>query len=533
MRATSGVSISLACAALIVFAANIVLLSQFPLYADETQWKIIGSRIFLEGFQLRYFFPACSAGYLQQVPITWIPSRVLDAALYADASRPLLLRLTGIITGLFVLVATGAIAARPSSDMPRWLWVPVVAAALSAFGVLLPLLVMNRPEQGILVPFVAAVLLYVGLNRRDARASNTRAMLLTVTFALLCWMVLAAHIKGFVLLPAMLLMAASVIRRPCLIVACAVLVGWGFIETYNLWSARTDCPELPHLQAVFENLSLTPKFLVGDVAGFTQRALRNLSDAGLYVQSAQFATSFQSSWFPAGGEIGSFQSFSNLMLIATFGGLLIVVVVGFASALGNRGPQDLGPVRSGAVAAAVLLGMMGLATYQTTKNFYETALIWPLLGIAAALASRSISLGKLGGWLPPWLVVGVTVLALSGHAVLLSQLQGYWLPWTEQSNEQARDLSDVDEVAAACNVKTDGLQSGLVVDDTAFQRFWATERPVLMTYFVGWWATGVDPDEAVSNWPVKAIVSSCEQMPEQYRAQSIANSNGRYCCVQF
>src|SRR4051812_9873285 len=64
------------------------LLAVFPLYSDEIQWKLINSRLLLEGGKLLYLFPVCKTGFLLDSPISWYPSRLLDAALYADMTNP-------------------------------------------------------------------------------------------------------------------------------------------------------------------------------------------------------------------------------------------------------------------------------------------------------------------------------------------------------------------------------------------------------------------------------------------------------------
>jgi len=77
------------------FVATTPYLLLSPIYADELQWKLINSRLWLDGGKLIYFFPVCAKGFLLDVPISWYPSRVVDSLLFADMTDMQRLRFWG------------------------------------------------------------------------------------------------------------------------------------------------------------------------------------------------------------------------------------------------------------------------------------------------------------------------------------------------------------------------------------------------------------------------------------------------------
>ena len=51
----------------------------------------------IDSGKLLYFFLPCSRGFLLDVPISWYPARLMDAALYADMTNPQILRYWAIL----------------------------------------------------------------------------------------------------------------------------------------------------------------------------------------------------------------------------------------------------------------------------------------------------------------------------------------------------------------------------------------------------------------------------------------------------
>ena len=515
-----------ACGLLLVgLGIILVMLSKWPLYTDEVQWKALSARVFLDNLKLNYLFPACPAGRVLPMPLTWWPSRVLDAVLYADASSPARVRYFGIATFLTLMAGTAWIA---KNAMPAVHLVAIVVGLLAAtsFGVLIPLLVLNRPEQGILtaaIPMLAIFSLVMGKKWQPTPAAS---WILCVAFVVCTWLMLGAHIKSFVLLPAVVFAAFVAIRRTAPFTIFALLASLCFAETYLLWQARTDCPEVAHLTQVFSNLSVSPKMALANPLGFANRLLLNLIDASSYVRSGFISTEYQSSWLPSSTDIPLPSTFSNAALAAS-----IIVAVFYS---GGRAVASLRREiqQSTIMCALLLLAAIGLTSYQITKNFYELSLLAPLI-ILAVIFSLSGSRMKSIRIDPRW---GSAVLGLFGcicQSALIMHLLPMTAAWDSRASELSVSLPELHALGQSCGIGATHDQRGLVVDDEAYSAYWPTSDPIFSPYFYGWWATGVDYREVVDNLKLDGMIAHCSAMPEEYRASSSLSSSGRFCCHQF
>ena len=516
---------------LLLFAASLVLLRTFPLYVDEPQWKLIISGLFNDNFVMRYFWPACSAGYALPVPVTWIIPRAIDSLLYGDASNFWIIRPIGIATGVGILGSIALIFHRMASPGIGLLGSATVTVALCSFGVIVPLLVMNRPEQSLLVPFMAMTLIYAFCRSDNRTVSLTTSFVWCVVFSLLTSMMLAQHIKSFVLLPAAALAGFVVIRRTWPSVLYLGVSLFAFFETYWVWAKRTDCPELPLLQETFNQLSISPRLLITSPAEFVNMALHNISVSWAYLWDGFLASDYRSNWLPNFQNNAFLENFSNAMLL-----MATVLLVGFSAWSAYRVVQSPGGVAQklrspSLLGLAILLGSALLLPYQTTKNFYETALIWPLLVLAFALCGERFA--SLVPRIPRTTVVAASVAVMVCQAALLIALQGYQGEWQQRQASDTVALADARQVGQACGLKRDRSQTGLVVDNTAHRAFWMTDKPVLADYVIAPWVRGLDINAAAKAWPIKAIVAQCQALPEEYRTAAKRSADGLYCCAQL
>jgi hypothetical protein len=179
----------------------------------------------------------------------------------------------------------------------------------------------------------------------------------------------------------------------------------------------------------------------------------------------------------------------------------------------------------------IVLGLALLLPYQSTKNFYETALFWPLLLLACAFsAAQLVPLARR----VPRPVIATTLLAvIVSQVTLVVVLQGYQGGWEQRRTSDATALADVQEVGQACGLKQDQTQAGLVVNNIAHQIYWKTSRPVLADYVIGGWSVGLDVKAAAKDWPINAIIAECRTIPADLLPQSKRSGDGLYCCAQL
>ena len=220
-----------------------------PIYGDEVQWKLVSSRLLIDG-KLVYLFPACATGFLLDPPLTAYPLRLIEAALYADASDPRSLRLPAVGIFLAILLYLGWLAWRiAGGSIPLLAALGIVVAGLS-LGVLPFLEVLNRPEQSIVVLVLIACTLPVLVSTDPAR-SGWRPWIFAAIYAFLGCQLVAAHIKAIFFLPAIAFSAFVMIRRPLPLALSLAVISFGVVETYRFWQARTSCPESEFLTFMF------------------------------------------------------------------------------------------------------------------------------------------------------------------------------------------------------------------------------------------------------------------------------------------
>jgi len=266
---------------LIGWLALIPLQLAFPIYSDELEWNLINSRMMIDSGKLLYLFLPCARGFLLDVPISWYPARLMDVALYADMTNPQILRYWAMLIFWAIILYSAWFARR--TVCPHVGVLKVIGAVLAplALAVLPFQLVMNRPEQGLVVAILLGCTTPVLLEGR--RINTVQAWGLAAFYVLLSWTVAATHIKGLLFLPALLAAGFIAIRRWLPSIVFAAAATFGVLETLNLWSKRTDCPESSFLVEVFHSLSIRPDDLANGVGQFLRRIGSNYIDVARYL----------------------------------------------------------------------------------------------------------------------------------------------------------------------------------------------------------------------------------------------------------
>jgi hypothetical protein len=505
----------------------IPLLLAFPIYTDELQWKVINSRLLLDSGKLNYIFPECSKGILLNPPVSWYPARFIDAIIYSDMTNPQILRYWGI--GIFVAIILYC------AWFIRFILKPDIGYAAVAGAVLMPLslgvlpflLVMNRPEQGLIAAIIIGCTIPLILAAHKLTILQT--WVIASLFALLSWIIVGTHIKGIFILPALLLAAFLSLRKwgPWLAVLAAASFG-GF-ETYRLWSIRTDCPESPFLMQAFRAQTMSPEDLRTGVVSFLVRVAQNVLRSTEYLHSASFQQEYQSEWLPTASAPQNFvETIVNVAIPAIVViGFLIVTIAFTASAIRavrTRTLPDHGPL----IAASLLACLVCIAGFQSGKNFYESALILPLLSVAVMLGLTTASLppAVLSGGRK--LMVVLSILALVNQLAIAARFYPNLPDWRRaiEDREQAQDK--IKNLIGRCDIQANSATKHVLVDDFTYTVLWPTQEPYLLPYLYGWWATGIDASSVIRDRNIHAVVGRCSLV--SHDIWSFIASDGRYCC---
>lgn len=517
---------------LLGWLALIPLQLALPIYSDELEWNLINSRMMIDSGKLLYLFLPCSRGFLLDVPISWYPTRLIDAALYADMTNPQTLRYWAMLIFAAIVFYSAWFARRTVFPETAFLKILGVVCAPLALCVLPFQLVMNRPEQGLVVAILLGCTTPVLLHGR--RINTVQAWGLAAFYVLLAWAVAATHIKGLFFLPALLAAGFLAIRRwlPSIVLAAATT--FSALETVNLWSKRTDCPESPFLVDVFRSLSIRPDDLVNGVGQFIWRIGANYVDVARYWQQVAFQQEYESEWLPsAASQPSMLELFSNAVLPSVI--LLGFIICAVAVALEVKRTVATGVLpRTGAVLGFLLIvGIFGVVSFQYIKNFYEAGLLLPMLGLAVLLFLPTIV-----PQIPNSFHSGAR--AIIGGLVLCAAISQFTLIWRFQANaadwwddlaSRASEQDSLRDVIKQCGIANNATTSRLILDESSYPLLWRTREPVLERYLLGWYGTGLDRTKVIRDRNVSGLVGNCEMIPSNYNENVIAKDG--YCCVKL
>lgn len=499
----------------------------FPIYSDELQWKLINARMLIDGGKLVYLFPVCSKGFLLDPPISWYPTRLLDAFLYADLSNPQRLRYLAIaIFAAIILYLAWFMRRIKITEAPYLVVIGGILAPLS-MGVLPFLLVMNRPEQSVIIPLLIGCTL--PLLMKDERRQVAQAWLLALLYTLLAWMILASHIKGIFLLPAFLLAAYFAIRRWLPWTAVVVCTTYGAIETFRLWDARTDCPESPFLTQIFRNLSLSPGDLHQGLLPFIQKVLQNLFSAGTYWQHIMFQHEYQSAWLPnSRSPLGPIEHYVNLSIPILIAVAVVLVVIAVMVETRRVIGQRCYPRPSVLIALFLVAGLVAISGFQITKNFYEASLQVPVIGLAVALALPSLRGLMTGGIM---VVCLMSVCATASQYSLISRFSVELPQWKSNASLRESQQAKFRQVLDRCGLDVSQRTSRVLMGDFEYSVLWSTREPLILPYFHGWWATGIDQAKLIRDRKISYVAGACSSIPSNFTASAV--TDGTFCCTKL
>jgi len=182
----------------------------FPIYVDEIYWKLINSRFFLDRKEMMYFFPVCTKGFLLNTPISWYPARILDSLIYQDLSNIYKLRYISLTIFLFIILYLAWFVRKIKiTNLPFLNSVGIVLAPFS-FGVLPFMLVMNRPEQLMVLLIILACTLPIIINKK---IKFIISCVFAIFYLIISWIILGTHFKSSFFLPSILLSAFFLIKN--------------------------------------------------------------------------------------------------------------------------------------------------------------------------------------------------------------------------------------------------------------------------------------------------------------------------------
>ena len=524
-------------ALLVTFGMSIFV----PIYSDEVTFKIYQSRLFHDGLVNITLFPQCGA-FTTAPPWYMMPARVIDAVVYGELHNPLLLRVAGIATflgwlGLALVLLRGALAVR----LER-LTLAGTAASFLGLGILPLLLVLNRPEQVLLIG-LTMVLLAPFVARENASATY-EALAATLGVCLLT-LLLAVHPKVVLFFPLVVVGLFIIVRRFWIRAAALAALAYFGGASYSYWTARQSCPGDAQFAEALKAQFLQPSLLTSHPAKFLRQLAANAWEARFYVGNLRFRDAYPAKWLPSHLVPDPLAGAVNIGLLAVALALALLTTLAVLS-LVQESRREGGVSRRLLVVGSCLASLLGLVLLQNEKSFYDSALLVPLAGLTAIVAipqswyrefvseGRRLSAGLMG----MALVSQVVLWAFLGPRIQGELLHGGYLrgqpnAFSAVGFEQVR--TQILEAAGRCGIHPEDRPSHLVVDDLTYAVFVDSYQPFHIKYLrrggPDLWNVNARPVGQVvgmlREWRSGGIVVGCHMLPKELPAVA----TGAFCCI--
>jgi hypothetical protein len=534
-------AVALRIAAIAALLVTFVVAFFMPIYTDEVTWKWFQSRLFHDGFVNISLFPQCGATFTTTPLWFMVPLRTVEAWVYGDLTNPLWLRFLGIATclvwiGIMLAMLRGALGVRLSD-----LTLAGTVAGFLGLGVLPMLLVINRPEQVLLIGLTVVFLL--PFLQPDRTTASREALTLA---GVLCLVVLlfTEHAKALLFLPLIAAALFLVARRWWVQIPGVLLLSYFAGASYRYWQTSQSCPGDPAFAQAIKTQFLQLSLLTSHPIAFLQQAAANLLQSRSYVANIRFKDPFWVDWLPPHMVPAPVDQLVNIGVMAFFA--VLIVVTAFNVMVLVRKDWNAGAVsRRLLMVASALASLLALAAFQRLKFFYESTLVLPLLGLIAAVAmpgywwqkaparGRSLATVLIGLALVSQTVLWVFLVPqvdrdLSRGGYLDKQVTSF------SAMDYGRQRTEVLNTARRCGIHPEDRPRHLVLDDLTYTAFIDSYQPFHIPHVNrgGSELFGRLPTDhmvkLLREWRSAGIVAACRLIPAELHPVA----NGPYCCVR-
>ncbi|NBX77151.1 MAG: hypothetical protein EBQ92_11400, partial [Proteobacteria bacterium] len=357
------------CACLLVSSTLMALI--WPIFTDEVAWKWITSRFWLDSGQAISLYPQCLSQKPTNVPFLFIPIRILEALLYGTAQSIFLLRWIGVLNffcnGFLFWQLTQAIA-RVRRLNPKETFLGI--SAIGFFGVLPFLLSMNRPEQVL----VFCLLLFAWFPLVEAK-SRIQKWGLSFGFCTVSLLFFSQHAKGLFFLPLVLFSSWSLQiskKNRWIVSACAFALA---SQCFLFFTEHTQCQN-QFIQEAFGKMMISPGAILTSPLETFLGMVQNGFHVVDYIRNILISDVYPQQWLPTnygfslGTQIvnGLIQLFFVLWISACAWGILTRARIDGAV-----------PTFLNLMGLGIVIGVLGMAVFQSGKSFYDSALVVPLV----------------------------------------------------------------------------------------------------------------------------------------------------------
>jgi len=459
------------------FIAIIIIIKKLPVYPDEEQWLYVNSRQIVDG-TMQYLFPVCSQGFQITQPYIWAPIRLVESFLYSHLGLINHIRVIGVIqAGILIIVLRKflQIFAR-NFEIAR-----IVLFALFLLGLLPFLVLLNRPEQPLLILFLCSL---IASYRIKESSEKYVGIINYLWLALLILSMPAIHAKGslFATVGVAFFLILNFYRKKILSMTLIIIGTYSITISMGVWSKRTDCPESAFLTQIFSDISINPTRL--DLSSIWKIA-GNIARTPKYIFHLFYQNQYQSDWLAQRNSVSfAFQFLANSAVVLALVFITYLLLLHLKKIRFEKQARK----ESDYLIFLFIMTIVALAVLQRTKNFYDSylpAVMFALVGVLTIPESMNVKLKRL--------VSGSLVLVLFTAPAFMQTVSA--LPSPKSDSKEILRLKLINE----CGITKEQLsEGGFILDGSLIPLFWSTPRIIYSDYIWGWWGQDVNDLELIT-----------------------------------
>lgn len=530
-------------AALAAFAVSILMAPMVPIYLDEVGWRMITGRYLQDGGVMISLFPRCGASFATAPPAFMTPVRLAEGWI-SGGSPPLQIRFMAIAALLTWFAVVAALLPRATAGLLQRRRAMALMAAGIGLGGLPLVLVMNRPEQVLLIGLTLLMLVPLALPDRRPRWVDWIMSLGAVGTIMV---MLAAHPKALLFTPLVAVSLFLLVRSWPLRVTSLVVAGVFAAHGYAFWSTFGSCPDDPVFAAYLSSqmiqlsdLAARPVDTVGDM-------LVNLGNSFYYAKALQAAGGGVLPWLLPGPAIPEALMWAVTGIVcATAGAGLAIGAVALWHGMRNAWNERRIPRRL-ALLVALVVSVAGLSAVQSAKNFYEISLLGPL-AVLAVLVALPLARGR-GARVARAVGAALMGVAVLSQAVLWGDMLareeiGYFAGGYAPSRDNVHSVSafrwpaveaHIKQTARMCGIDPASPPPRLVVDTLSYPALSGGQFPYHLFFALAGprsphaWLTGPELSDFLREKRAGGVVAACSLLPPDMKGRVVRN--GTLCCM--
>lgn len=524
-----------------VFIAALLAGIVLPIYSDEIGWRL-QERAGFDGVD-KLFTQLCGPTSLAPPPFWMMPVRYYSAMLNRLFDAPIYIRLSGI---LYALVWTGMVLVlvrRVAQDAGDRIALTTLAIGFLSIGTMPLLLVVSRPEQPIMLAYMAALLMVVaGAKGESAPAGVAWRRALAVL--LLALVVMSYHVKGVATLPLFLVCLALVAKGRRAIAprlaAGATMIGAG-VWAAVYWVHRFQCPGDAVAREYFQKSAGAELVSASDASQLLPLLMKAFGNLSLFLYPGTVAPRVapMGPWLPS-GQIGQADSFTFFLVIVAIWTVALIATAWCLLHAARRAWRERRLDDRFLLAGALLATFLGWSA-TGFPGVYEATFTVPMLMLGVVLAlsfheggarfARGLRWGAavvgIGGLISIGLLTAIYGAPLAASTREPGYVPGQRLSITPFGYEALR--RDIVAVARKCGITDPARKHGLLVDDLTYFPLMSSHLPDHRGGLFPPAEVSADPIEYLRANRSDGIVSWCRALPPDVAARG--KREGQFCCL--